>query len=76
MDVLVLWQKISSLLIGSLVVGLCALGISFVLPQTFQSVAVLQAEQPTASLMLTAAVLDPVIAALGLAKDDTLEKRA
>lgn len=74
LDVLVtLAENLKLLLIGSLVVGLCALAISFVLPPTFQSVAVLQAEQPTASLMLTAAVLDPVIAAMGLAKDDTLE---
>lgn len=74
LDVLVtLAENLKLLLIGSLAVGLCALGISFALPQTFQSVAVLQAEQPTASLMLTAAVLDPVIAAMGLAKDSTLE---
>ncbi len=74
MDILVtLAENLKLLLIGSLTVGLCALLISFVLPQTFRSVAVLQAEQPTASLMVTAAVLDPVIAAMGLAKDDTLE---
>lgn len=74
LDLLVtLAENIKLLIIGALLVGLCALGISFVLPQTYQSVAVLQAEQPTASLMFTAAVLDPVIAALGLAKDDTLE---
>ena len=74
MDILVtLAENLKLLLIGSLAAGLCALAISFVLPQTFQSVAVLQAEQPTASLMLTAAVLDPVIAAMGLARDDTLE---
>jgi LPS O-antigen subunit length determinant protein (WzzB/FepE family) len=57
-----------------LLVGLCALGISFVLPPTYQSVAVLQAEQATASLMTTATVLDPVIASLGLAKEDTVEE--
>jgi capsule polysaccharide export protein KpsE/RkpR len=44
------------------------------LPQTFQSVTVLQAEQSTASLMLTAAVLDPVIATLGLDKDGTMDE--
>lgn len=67
-------ENIKLLIIGPLVVGLCALGISFVLPPAYQSVAVLQAEQATASLMVTSTVLDPVIATLGLAKDDTLEE--
>jgi uncharacterized protein involved in exopolysaccharide biosynthesis len=75
LDVLVtLAENVKLLVIGSLLVGLCALGISFVLPPTYQSVAVLQAEQATASLMGTAAVLDPVIASLGLAKEDTVEE--
>ena len=74
LDVLVtLADNVKLLVMGSLLVGLCALGIGFMLPQTYQSVAVLQAEQPTASLMMTAVVLDPVIEALGLAKDETLE---
>ena len=74
LDVLViLAENVKLLVIGSLLAGLCALGIGFMLPQTYQSVAVLQAEQPTASLMMTAVVLDPVIEALGLAKDETLE---
>lgn len=74
LDLLVtLAENVKLLIIGSLLVGLCALGISFMLPQTYQSVAVLQAEQATASLMVTAAVLDPVIGTLGLAKDDTVE---
>ena len=74
LDLLVtLAENIKLLIIGPLVIGLCALGISFLVPPTYQSVAVLQAEQPTASLMLTAAVLDPVIETLGLAKDETIE---
>ena len=74
LDVLVtLAENVKLLVIGSLLAGLCAMGIGFMLPQTYQSVAVLQAEQPTASLMVTAVVLDPVIEALGLAKDETLE---
>ena len=74
LDVLVtLAENVKLLVMGSLLVGLCALGIGFMLPQTYQSVAVLQADQPTASLMVTAVVLDPVVEALGLAKDDTLE---
>ena len=75
LDLLViLAENIKLLVIGPLVVGLCALMVSFLLPQTFQSVAVLQADQTTASLMSTASVLDPVIASLGLAKDDTVEE--
>lgn len=74
LDLLVtLAESLKLLIIGPLVAGLCALGISFMLPPTYQSVAVLQAEQATASLMTTAAVLDPVIASLGLAKDATME---
>jgi uncharacterized protein involved in exopolysaccharide biosynthesis len=72
LDILVtLAENLKLLIIAPLIVGLCALGIGFVLPQTFESVAVLQAEQSTASLMTTAAVLDPVVAALGLAKGTT-----
>ena len=75
LDLLVtLAENIKLLVIGPLVVGICALGFSFLLPQTFQSVAVLQADQTTASLMTTATVLNPVIASLGLAKDDTVEE--
>lgn len=74
LDVLVtLAENVKLLVMGSLLVGLCALGIGFMLPQTYQSVAVLQAEQPTASLVVTAVVLDPVVEALGLAKDEPLE---
>ena len=74
LDLLVtLAENLKLLIIGSLLVGLCALGISFAIPPTYQSVAVLQAEQATASLMVTAAVLDPVIVSLGLAKDNTVE---
>jgi LPS O-antigen subunit length determinant protein (WzzB/FepE family) len=71
---LVLAENIKLLTIWPLIVGLCALGISFLLPQTYQSVAVLQADQATASLMTTTSVLDPVIATLDLAKGQTLEE--
>ena len=75
LDLLVtLAENIKLLIAGPLIVGLCALAVSFLLPQTFQSVAVLQADQTTVSMMGTAAVLDPVIASLGLAKDDTVEE--
>lgn len=75
LDMLVVLAENARLLVaGPLVVGLFALGIGFILPKTYQSVAVIQADQPAASLMLTATVLDPVIASLGLAKDTTVEQ--
>lgn len=74
LDLLVtLAENARLLVIGSLLAGLCALGLGFVLPPTFQSVAVLQAEQATASLMTTAAVLDPVAAGLGMDKEEGVE---
>lgn len=72
--VVTLAENIKLLIFGPLLVGLCALAIGFALPKTYESVAVLQADQFPASLMTTAAVLDPVIASLGLAKDQTVEE--
>jgi LPS O-antigen subunit length determinant protein (WzzB/FepE family) len=75
LDLLVtLAENAKLLIIGSLLAGLSALGIGYLLPQTFESVAVLQAEQATASLMTTAAVLDPVVIKLGLAKGESAEQ--
>ncbi|MHB1200144.1 MAG: Wzz/FepE/Etk N-terminal domain-containing protein [Polaromonas sp.] len=75
LDMLVtLAENVKLLIIGPLLVGLSALGLGYVLPPTFESVAVLQAEQATASLMTSAAVLDPVAASLGLAKNETVEE--
>lgn len=75
LDLLVtLAENARLLVIVPLLVGLCALALGFVLPQTFQSVAVLQAEQATASLMTTAAVLDPVAAGMGLDKGAGVEE--
>jgi capsular polysaccharide biosynthesis protein len=75
LDMLVtLAENAKLLVIGPLLAGLCALGLGFVLPPTYQSVAVLQAEQATASLMTTAAVLDPVAAGLGMDKEEGVEE--
>ena len=75
LDLLVtLSDNLKLLIIGPLLVGLCALAIGFAWPKTFESVAVIQSDQFPASLMTTAAVLDPVIATQGLAKDDTVEE--
>ena len=75
LDLLVtLSDNLKLLIIGPLLIGLCALAIGFAWPRTYESVAVLQSDQFPASLMTTAAVLDPVIATLMLAKDDTVEE--
>lgn len=74
LDILVtLAENIKLLILGPLFVGICALGIAYIVPQTFESIAVLKAEQATASLMTTASVLDPVAADLGLTKVDSAE---
>ena len=71
---LTLAENIKLLILGPLFVGICALGIAYIVPQTFESIAVLKAEQATASLMTTASVLDPVAADLGLTKVDSAEE--
>ena len=75
LDILVtLAENFKLLILGPLLVGICALGIAYIVPQTFESIAVLKAEQATASLMTTASVLDPVAADLGLTKVDSAEE--
>lgn len=76
LDVLVtLAENIKLLVIGPVLVGLFALGLAFVLPQTYESVAVVQAENFPASLITSAAVLDPITKSMGLAKsDDAVEE--
>lgn len=71
---LTLAENAKLLIVGPLFVGLCALGIGYMLPQTFESIAVLQAEQATASLLATAAVLGAVDTKLGLTKDASAEE--
>ena len=75
LDVLVvIAENLKFLVMGSLAAGLIALGIGFILPQTYQSVAVFQADQTMASLMTTSTVLDPVITSLKLEQGTTLEE--
>lgn len=72
LDVLLtLAQNIKLLTIWPLAAGWCALGIGFMLPPTYQGISVLQADQAMTSLMTTTPVLDPIIAALDLAKGQT-----
>jgi LPS O-antigen subunit length determinant protein (WzzB/FepE family) len=67
-------DHIKLLVLGPLVVGLAALGVGYMLPQTFQSTSLLAVEKSgsplnanaVVTLATTAAVLDPVAQQLGL----------
>lgn len=58
-------ENLRLLVIGPIVVGLLALAGASLWPKTYESTAILKAEQVTASLMLSAAVLDSIAANLG-----------
>jgi LPS O-antigen subunit length determinant protein (WzzB/FepE family) len=57
-------ENLRLLIIGPIVAGLLALAGASLWPKTYESTAILKAEQVTASLMLSAAVLDPIAADL------------
>ena len=64
-------ENLRLLIIGPIAAGLIALGVSSLLPKTFESVAILNViDQPekVASLATSAAVLDPVAEQIGLTK--------
>ena len=65
-------QNIKLLILGPLVAGLCALGVSFTQPAIYESVAILPTD--INSTLRLAAVLDPVVAKLDLAKGQTPEE--
>lgn len=65
-------QNIKLLILGPLAAGLCALGITFALPATYESVAILPSD--IGSTLRLATVLDPVVAKLDLAKGQTPEQ--
>ncbi|WP_332742548.1 hypothetical protein [Hydrogenophaga sp.] len=70
LDVLLtLAENIKLLLLGPLIAGALVYGLTFLLPQKFQSSAVLRSEAEVASYMTTAAVLDASLANLGFLKD-------
>jgi capsular polysaccharide biosynthesis protein len=72
--VLTVAENLRLLIIGPIAAGLIALGVSSLLPKTFESVAILNVvDQPekVASFATTAAVLDPVAELLGLTKSAT-----
>ncbi len=58
-------ENLRLLVIGPIVVGLLALAGASLWPKTYESTAILKAEQVTANLMLSAAVIDPIAANLG-----------
>ena len=65
-------QNIKLLILGPLAAGLCALGIIFALPATYESVAILPSD--IGSTLRLATVLDPVVAKLDLSKGQTPEQ--
>ena len=67
-------ENLRLIIIGPIAAGLIALGVSSLLPKTFESVAILNViDQPekVASLATSATVLDPVAEQLGLTKSAT-----
>lgn len=78
---LVVAENIKLLLLGPLLAGLVALGVGFLLPQSFVSQAILlipaassTSAAQAASMMVSPLVLDPVIAASPLFKDKSIQK--
>lgn len=70
-------ENIKLLILGPLAAGLCALGVSFALPATYESVAILPSEAAGINLNSTLRlplVLDPVVVSQGLAKGKTVEQ--
>ena len=65
-------QNIKLLILGPLAAGLCALGVTFTLPATYESVAILSTD--INSTLRLASVLDPVVVKLDLAKGKTTEQ--
>lgn len=66
---LTLAENIKLLVLGPLLAGFFIYGITFLLPQKFQSTAVLRAEPDVSSYMTTVTVLDSSLANLGFLKD-------
>ncbi len=77
---LVVAQNLRLLILGPILVGSLALGVGYVLPQSFTSAAILALPTTTtttpaqaATMMVSPIVLDPVIESLQLSGDETLE---
>jgi hypothetical protein len=78
---LVVAENLKLLILGSLVVGLLALGIGYALPQSFTSQAILALPTTTttptptqaSAMMVSPLVLDPVIESLNLSKGQPIQ---
>jgi len=74
-------ENLKLLILGPIVVGLLALGVSYTLPQSFTSQAILALPTPTptpapaqaAAMMASPIVLDPVIESLNLSKGQPIQ---
>jgi LPS O-antigen subunit length determinant protein (WzzB/FepE family) len=58
-------ENLRLLVIGPIVAGLFALAAASLWPKTYESTVILKAEPITASIMLSASVLDPIASSLG-----------
>jgi uncharacterized protein involved in exopolysaccharide biosynthesis len=65
---LVIVENLRLLILGPLVAGLVAFGGATLMPKTYESTAILKAEQSTATLMNSASVLDSIAVSLGYTK--------
>ncbi len=65
---LVIVENLRLLVLGPILAGLIVFTTVSFLPKTYESTAILKAEQVTASLVNSASVLDPIAASLGLTK--------
>lgn len=78
---LVVAENLKLLILGPIVVGLLTLGVSYALPQSFTSQAILALPTPTptptaaqaSAMMVSPLVLDPVIALLNLSKGQPIQ---
>lgn len=62
---LVIVDNLRLLIIGPILVGALVFAIASVVPKTYESMAILKADQNVASLMLSATVLDPIATSMG-----------
>jgi len=76
---LTLAENLRVLIIGPLLIGALTYGATYLWPQTYESLAIVQAEAPIASYMTTAKVLDAVLKSLGyvdqLSEEDLEDER-
>lgn len=71
---LVIVDNLRLLVLGPVVVGLIVFIIAGIWPKTYESTAILKAEQITVSLMNSAAVLDPIANSLGYTPEMPLDE--